>query len=124
MTDHIVDAELVTLGDTDGAPPVATKTDTFNVIEFGLLLPDGEISWGQHAGRPLVTSEDRANLVSVLKATSADVRFPEAEFLSRYRWTSREVVFTKAYPVDHDGPYLSIEDPSVIEPPVPVNPAE
>ena len=107
MTDHTAEAAL----DAEVDEP-ATKTESYDVVEYGLVLPDGNVSWSQWLGRPFSTVLDRVSIIELLKRTAAQVGFPEDDFLSRYGWTSREVTMTKTYR-DEPITLVSLTDPSI-----------
>jgi hypothetical protein len=73
--------------------------------EYGLKLPNGSVHWGQYGDRPIGTEAERSVMLLVLRKIAADVGFPEAEFLNRYQWVSRDIT-----PRDTS---FSIDDPDI-----------
>jgi len=57
--------------------------------QFGLKLPNGNIAWTTYAGHPLSTSQERGQLVEVLRRTAVDLCFDADDFLSHYGWARR-----------------------------------
>lgn len=64
---------------------------TTTVTEVGLRLPDGRVVWppDEYKGYPLLTADDRSNLLEVLQKTADDLSFTPEEFLRHYRWVQR-----------------------------------
>lgn len=120
VADHSAGADLG-VGVETSPQEQERRTEEFHVTEFGLVLPNGDISWGQHGGRPLVTNQDRASIVDVIRQTAAELSFPEGELLSRYGWASRQVYLTKTYSVSHDGAVIEIDSPDALDVPVPTS---
>jgi hypothetical protein len=60
-------------------------------LEYGLQLPNGQVTWGTAIGRPINTEPERQLVVLVLRKTAEELGFPEAEFLSRFKWVPRNV---------------------------------
>lgn len=67
--------------------------------EIGLQLPDGtrifppEV-WHDH---PLVTPEDREEILKVLRVAAASAGFTTPEFLGHYHWVSRDKITAVVY---------------------------
>lgn len=80
--------------------------------EFGLCLPNGQISWGGYRGHPTETAQHRWTLLQALRKTAEEVGFDEADFLSRYSWVSREVTTIIKDEVSH-----SIDNEMICLPP-------
>lgn len=87
--------------------------EEFIVTEFGLKLPNGEVAWGQYLGRLLVTGQDRATMVAVLKQTASEVGFAEDDFLARYSWVTRKVLVRRTFPEGDHVTHL-IDDPEAL----------
>lgn len=62
--------------------------------EYGLVLPNGTVAWGEYRGHPITTPEQRQALLAVLQKTAGEIGFSEDRFLEFYRWSRRNVTIT------------------------------
>jgi hypothetical protein len=74
--------------DREGYRMTTQKSD---MIEFGLVLPNGQVLWSAYSNRSLATPADRDMMVQVLRKTAEECGFTEEQFLSNYKWVSRRV---------------------------------
>lgn len=74
-------------GDSDPAPAPVPQV----IVQWGLLLPDGNVVWENSLwnGVPLASPQQRSVLVSSLRRTAADLNFDEKAFLGHYSWVRR-----------------------------------
>ena len=61
------------------------------LVEYGLSLPNGTVSWGEYRGHPVQTPEQRWTRQQILRTTAAEIGFEQEEFLSCYGWAARTV---------------------------------
>lgn len=78
------------------------------IVEYGLLLPNGQVLWNNYNGRSLETPADRLEMVQVLRKTAQECGFPEDGFVANYQWIHRKVDITVLG-------VFPLGDPSVIE---------
>lgn len=89
------DARVVIGGDSEPVPapeaPLSPPEIPQPIIQWGLLLPDGNVVWENSLwnGVPLGSPQQRAVLVSSLRRTAADLNFDEKAFLGHYSWARR-----------------------------------
>jgi hypothetical protein len=60
-------------------------------IEYGLVLPNGEVVWNTWKGQDFSTLEGRARTREVLSATAVECGWEETGFTNSYGWKAREV---------------------------------
>jgi hypothetical protein len=80
-------------------------------IEYGVQLPNGDISWGSYLGCSLGTEDERGILFLSLYKTAQQLGFPVNEFMNRFRWATRSVT--------DDTTRYTMDDPAVIPSGVP-----
>ena len=78
------------------------------VVEYGLLLPNGQVLWNNYNERSLETPAERLEMVQVLRKTAQECGFHEDDFTSNYKWIHRKVEVTVLG-------IFPLGDPSVIE---------
>lgn len=90
------------------APPGDNTPPPAGQLQWGLKLPGGFVVWppAAYKDRPVETPADRAALLEALRATAADLGFPQEAFLAHYGWVSRLV-----YENPHSAP---VDDPEAL----------
>lgn len=65
-----------------------------DIIEYGIVLPNGNVLWSQYHNWPLNSPQQRQTMVEVLRKTAGECGFSDEEFLSHYTWVTRRVQTT------------------------------
>jgi hypothetical protein len=89
---------------------VSQPSQTQAIQQWGLCLPSGEVHWNAWQGIPFGAPLDRVKMVATLQKTAVDIGLAPGEqteqFLARYHWVTRTVVY-------EDTGVYSLADPDV-----------
>lgn len=93
------------------------RTDTVTLLQWGLRLPDGTVSWGSWQGIPCDNPLDRMRMIATLQKTALSIGFAEgdqvAAFLGNYGWVTRQAVVSTVYSSETHS--YALGDPVVAE---------
>lgn len=93
MAELVADAELA----VEAATEEETATEELDILEYGLVLPTGQVAWSQWQGRLFITPQDRQAMLDALRETAPQVGLDVDAYVNQFYWVTRIVHVVKTY---------------------------